>query len=595
MPSYMIEDILSQVQKPGRYIGQEWNSSKKDFGKSDVKFALSFPDLYEVGMSNLGLRIIYNLLNGIEGVCCERFFSPGIDLEGILLSSGVELFSLESKKPLKEFDMIGFSLGYELTFTNVLNILKLGGIPLRARERDGSFPLVIAGGPCAANPEPMAEFIDAFVIGEAEEAVIEIISSFREMKGRLKEGRLDKEGLLRELSNIEGVYVPSLYEVKYFDDGRISGFSPKSSGTARKIKKRYIKDLNSSPFPVSWLVPYIEIVHDRITLEVMRGCPNACRFCQARNFYYPLRARKVDNLLGLACAAYKQTGYEEISFSGLSVSDYPFMEELLNGLLGFFKDKGVSVSLPSIKPRPHVAATASLIALTKKTGLTFAPEAATEKLRRVLNKDFQVPDFFRILEQSYLSGYQRVKLYFMIGLPSEQPQDLDAIVEFAKEVSELRKKINVPGGSGRNGAAQVNISINTLIPKPHTPFQWLKMHEGRSIADKTAYLKGRLRNKRIKLNFHNPEMSILEGVLSRGDRRLAEVIEHAFNNGARFDAWEDHFVFRRWQEAFFACGIDMGFYLKEKSADDILPWDFLDMGVGKEELLREFNKLVAVK
>lgn len=583
----MLDDILLQVNKPGRYIGGEWNVSRKDFDKAYIKFALSFPDLYEVGMSNLGIRIIYGILNGLEDVACERFFSPDMDMQRVLTHNHLEPLSLESKRKLREFDIIGFSLASELDYTNVLNILESGAIPLKASSRDNAHPLVIAGGPCTLNPEPMHEFFDLFIIGEAEDSILEFIDVYRRYKKDYKASGMSKEDLLFAFANIPGVYVPSFYEVKYNPSGRIQEFRPKAKGIPLKVKKRFVADLNLSYFPLNWLIPHIQIIHDRITLEIMRGCPNKCRFCQGRSQYFPLRLRSKENVLNLASEAYKRTGYEEISLSGLSVSDYPCAEELLQGLIGLFKAKKVSVSLPSIKAKPAVGGLSALIASIKKTGLTFAPEAGSERLRRILAKDFNEQDFFQALGQAYSSGYQHVKLYFMIGLPQEKQEDLDAIFNFAYRVSELRRGIS-------KAPAQVNISINTLIPKPHTPFQWLAMQDSEDIKNKQGYLKDKNRNKRLTLRFQNRYMSFLEGVLSRGDRRLSEVVFGAFKRGAGFDAWGNYFRFQHWSSAFQESNIDPGFYLRERSKDEILPWDFVDAGIPKETLEEDFDKTVAI-
>jgi radical SAM family uncharacterized protein len=580
----MSEDILLQVRKPARYIGQEWNSSRKDFGDCQIKFGLCFPDLYEVGMSNLGLRIIYALLNEISDVSCERFFAPGLDMENILRNSKSELFSLETKRKLREFDLIGFSLSYELCYTNVLNMLELGAIPLKSALRDHNWPLVIAGGPCTLNPEPMHEFFDLFVIGEAEEVILEIVNTYRNYKDNFKSGKISKQDLLIILAGIEGVYVPSLYELTYNSQGKIEKFKPKTKGIPKKIKKRFIRDLDNAIFPLDWLVPYIEIIHDRIILEIMRGCPNQCRFCQARQQYHPFRKRNAEKILTLAIETYKRSGYEELSLAGLSVSDYPCIEELARRLIDTFKEKGVAVSLPSIKPKANVGSLSSIIAGIKKTSLTFAPEAATEKLRQLLNKNFDADIFFKALEESYLSGYRRVKLYFMIGLPGETDSDLDGIIDFANRASQIRRK------SSRL-AASVNVSINALIPKPHTALQWVKMEDTKNIQYKQDYLKKKIKNKKIELNFHNRNMSFLEGVLSRGDRRLSSVILAAFKKGARFDAWENYFALPKWLQAFQESGINPDFYLEAKSQDEILAWDFLDIGIDKEALIADFNKL----
>jgi len=582
----MLEDILLQVNKPGRYIGEEWNVSKKDFAKAKIKFALCFPDLYEIGMSNLGLRILYGVLNNIADLSCERFFSPNFDMEKALRDSRSEIFSLESKKSLKEFDIVGFSLSYELSYTNVLNILELGGIPLKSSLRDLNYPLVIGGGCCTLNPEPLHEFFDLFVIGEAEEAILEIIDAYRNFKNKINAPGMTKQDLLLLLSHIEGVYVPSLYEVKYDPEGKIKEFKPKNKDIPAKVRKRFIRDLDKAYFPLDWIIPHISIVHDRITLEIMRGCPGACRFCQARSQYFPYRQRSMQNILNLACELYKRTGYEEVSLGGLSVSDYSEIERLLGDLVGRFKKYGVSISLPSIKAKAVTGNLSALIARIKKTGFTFAPEAATEKLRQILNKEIDIADLYKAVEQAYLSGWQHIKLYFMIGIPYEEEKDLDAILEFATYISDLRKKIN-------KNPAQVNISINTLIPKPHTPLQWLAMQDLESIKSKLGYLKKKLKNRRLKLGFHNPRMSFLEGIFSRGDRRLSEVILRAFIKGARFDAWGNYFNFDIWLEAFAESKIEPQSYLREKSIDECLPWDFLETGVSKDTLLKEFKKVIA--
>lgn len=569
----MLNDILSQIQKPGRYIGREWNIPRKDFDAAEIKFALCFPDLYEIGMSNLGIRIIYGILNNLESAACERFFSPGIDFETYLRENKIEIFSLETKRKLKDFDMIGFSLGYELCYTNVLNILDLGLIPLKSSLRDQTFPLVVGGGSCVMNPEPMHDFFDLFIIGEAEEAIVELITLYRKFKDKFRSFSIDKQEMLSIFSSIEGIYAPSLYDCRHDSEGVIVEFKPKSAQAPAKIRKRIVKDLDKSYFPSQWLVPFIQIVHDRITLEIMRGCPNKCRFCQARQQYFPLRQKSVKNILESALQAYKLTGYEELALGGLSVSDYSSIEELLKTLVCAFKEKCVGISLPSIKPKNVVGNLSSLIATIKKTSLTFAPEAATDKLRAILGKDFDTAIFFKGIKQAYLSGYQHVKLYFMIGLPFEEISDLDGIVNFSLEVSELRRKV-------ARYPAYVNVSINTLIPKPHTPFQRLRMQDLDEIKYKQDYLKARIaKHKKIRVNFHNRSMSFLEGVLSRGDRRLSEVILRAFYSGAKFDAWEDQFNFEKWLKAFAESNIAPHFYLKERSQNEFLPWDFLDVGI----------------
>ena len=579
----MEEDFLLKVNKPGRYIGGEWNASRNDFSKAEIKFALCFPDLYEVGMSNLGIRILYGILNNAPGVCCERFFSCAEDLEKVLRAGSKEIFSLESGKRLSEFDLIGFSLGSELNYTNVLRMLDLGGLPLSATQRDSRHPLIIGGGPCALNPEPMHEFFDLFLIGEAESAILELIDAWRRMKQEYISGRINKVDLLIELARIEGVYAPSLYAVTYDREGKIERFARQSEAVSAVVKKRVVASLDTSFFPSDWLVPFIQVIHDRISIEIMRGCPNRCRFCQARSQYFPYRIRSVENVLGLADKAYSSTGYEEISLCGLSVSDYPGIHPLLQRLLAKFREKAVAISLPSIKARALTGELAELIATIKKTGLTFAPEAGTERLRRILAKDFSEEEFFQALVQAYQAGYQHVKLYFMLGLPFEELVDLDGIVEFSTRVSELKRKV-------KNSPARVNLSVNAFIPKPHTPLAWCRMQGIEEIKERQTHLKSRIKNRRLNVSFHDPCMSFVEGVLSRGDRRLSSVILNAYLSGARFDAWGNYFSFQKWQAAFNHENIDPDFYLRPRPPEEILPWDHIDIGIGRPVLEAEFRQ-----
>jgi len=592
----MIEDLLLSVHRPGQYLGNEWNARNKDFCSSAISFALGFPDLYEIGMSNLGLRIIYGVLNNVPDVICDRFFAPEADMEAALKNNNRSLSSWESNQELIRFDLLGFSLGSELNYTNVLGILELAGLPLQSSLRDARYPLVIAGGPCSLNPEPMADFFDLFIIGEAEEAIIELLNLYRKYKDDYRSGKMTKDGLLFELSQIEGIYAPSLYAPEYNQSGELTRLAPKpvapgiqnlGKSLPLKIKKRIIGDLNSAYFPCDWLVPYVQTVHDRITLEIMRGCPNHCRFCQARSQYYPLRIRSKEKVVSLANSAYASSGYEELSLAGLSVSDYPGLENLVSDLTGAFKEQAVNLSLPSLKAKALLGNVSTLIAKIKKTGLTFAPEAGTQRLRQVLAKDFSEDDFFKAVEEAYSAGYQHLKLYFLIGLPGEKEEDLEGIINFARAASEIKKKV-------KGGAAQINISVNPLIPKPHTPFQWLKMESIPAVKEKQNYLRSHCKNKRLKFSFHNLEMGFLEGVLSRGDRRLSAVILAAYRKGARFDAWPSSFSFTRWQEAFSEQGVEAQNYLREKSTSEVLPWDFIDTGIKKEDLLSELNKSIVI-
>jgi len=579
----MVEDLLNIVHRPAQYLGNEWNVFRKDFISCTVSFALGFPDLYEVGMSNLGLRIMYGVLNNLDGVVCERFFAPEADMEASLKNARKPLFSLESGRPLMNFDFLGFSLGSELNYTNVLSILESAGLPLLSAARDKDYPLVIAGGPCALNPEPLADFFDLFIIGEAEEAAAELLDVYRKYKNDYKTSAMTKEELLIALCGVEGVYAPSLYAVNYDAAGILTGFSPRFPRVPAKVKKRIVKDFEAAYFPCRWVVPYVQVIHDRITLEIMRGCPNRCRFCQARSQYYPLRVRSREKITSQAELAYASSGYEELSLAGLSVGDYPGIEVLVSGLTDSFKGRAVNLALPSLKARSLLGNISTLIAKIKKTGLTFAPEAGTARLRDVIAKDFSEEEFFQAIEQAYQAGYQHLKLYFMIGLPTEKQEDLQGIIDFARKASEAKRKIN-------GSPAQINVSVNPLIPKPHTPLQWQKMDSLVALEEKREYLRSSCKNKRIKFSFHDFRMGFLEGVLSRGDRRLGKVILAAYKKGARFDAWSNYFSFVKWQEAFLECAIDPQGYLDEKPTTAVLPWDFIDTGIKKEYLIEEYLK-----
>lgn len=581
-------DSLLKVKRPARYLGNEWNVSKKDFQRASLKFALCFPDLYQIGMSNLGLRILYGLLNEQEGVVCERVFAPDVDMEDLLRSQNIELFSLESQVPLSKFDIIGFSLGYELTYTNVLNILDLSQIPLESTARQaGDYPLIMGGGPCTLNPEPLADFFDLFLIGEAEEALPELISAYLRLRQARPGVRPKKKDIFHVLKDIAGIYIPSFYRVSYNQDLTLKELKPLSQDVPPVIKKRFIKNLDSVYYPVNWLLPYTEIVHDRITLEIMRGCPNRCRFCQARRYYYPYRWRDSERLVDLARELYSSSGYEEISLAGLSVSDYVRIEELLKGLLAVFKKEQVSISLPSMRAKTLVEKLIDLIVEVKKTGLTFAPEAARQELRQKINKNFDTHAFESVIRQAYRLGYRHIKLYFMIGLPSETREDLNAIVDFALNVLRLQQ-------SSSKRSVSLNLSIATMIPKPHTPFQWLGMDGLEEIKEKQQYLKSKIASTQqgrwIRLSFHNRHMSAVECLLSRGDRRLSQVILKAWQKKARFDAWEEHFDFSRWSEALKESNIELDFYLKRRPApDEIFAWDFIDSGESKQGLFSEFQ------
>lgn len=572
-----LDELLLTVQKPARYIGGEWNAVKKEWSDDKVKVLLAFPDVYEIGMSYLGLKILYGILNKRDDCLCERVFAPWIDFEGVLRKNNIELFSLESRRPIREFDIIGFSLAYELNNTNLLNILDLGGIPKKSSERTAEDPLIIAGGTSCCNPEPMAEFIDAFVIGEGEEVILEILEEYKSSKNKRQE-------LLRRLAGIEGVYVPALYEVEYNPDDTIKKFSPIGKGIPSKIKKRVVRDLENSFYPTEIIVPNIQIVHERIALEIMRGCRHACRFCQAGQAYRPWRERSKEHILKLAEASYKSTGYEEISLLSLSSGDHRQIREIIEGLNKIFKDRAVSISIPSLRIEDVLEYLPVLLSQVKKPGLTFAPETGSIHLRDVINKKIDIDKLFKACSESFRRGWQRVKLYFMIGLPGEKDEDILSIAELIYKISNLKKDT---GG----GPAHVRASINAFAPKPHTPFQWAGMESIECLYKKKDMLRSRVRSKMIKLDFHSFEMGYLEAALSRGDRRLSGVIYDAWRSGARFDGWQDLFNHTLWQDSFKKRGIDPHFYAaRRRGPDEILPWDFIDIGVDKDWLLREAER-----
>lgn len=567
-----IEDILLKVRKPARYLGNEWNAAKKDFFKAEVKFAICFPDLYEVGMSNLGLRIIYGLLNAQEAVSCERVFLPDLDMLEILRARKIPLFSLESKVPLVKFDFIGFAVSYELDYTNILAMLDLSGIPLLASLRNLDFPLVIAGGSCVSNPEPLADFIDLFLIGEAEEALPEIIERYKEIRTTSRKPRTTKEEVLRELAEIEGVYVPSLYEVEYDSCAAVKKFSPKYPGIPPKVRKRIIKNLDQAYYPTNWLVPHIQIVHDRACIELMRGCPHRCNFCQARSVYHSLRLRSPQKVLELTEKVQQLSGYEELSFLSLSTSDYPNLFEVISSLTEKFQEQAIAISLPSVRPKAYLGELAAVLAKVRKTTLTFAPEAGSVKLRSQINKDFNMEEFYAAVFASYKAGWRAIKLYFIIGLPNEDYEDLDGILEIAQEASRLRKE-----AVGR--PAKVRLSICLFIPKPHTPFEREAMESQSTLRDKIIYLRKKMEYlpRAISLNFHNLESSVIEAVLSRGDRTLGSVLLAAYKRGCLLDAWPEHFKFDLWRDAFKECNRPLDPYLSHKSSDEILPWQHIDL------------------
>ena len=567
-PSF--KDLLTLVSKPSRYLGNEVNSIHKNLDKVDVSISLAFPDVYEVGMSHQGLQILYHILNSIPRVVAERVYAPWLDMEKLLRERGLPLSSLESNLPLREFDILGFSIQYDLSHTNMLNMMDLAGIPIWATERDESFPLIIAGGPCVFNPEAVADFLDAVLIGDGEEAFPEIVEVYKSWKLRGCEG--GKLGLLQKLAEIKGVYVPSFFDVLYNDDGTVREIRPKYDDYP-KVEKRIVADLNTVPYPDRPIVPFMAIVHDRVTLEVTRGCTRGCRFCQAGMIYRPTRERTPEKLQEIAEKALRSTGYEDLSLLSLSTGDYSCISDLLANLMDRYSDEKIAISLPSMRVDTMTPELISEIKRVRKTGFTMAPEAGSERLREVINKGITEEDLLKSAQQVFEAGWESIKLYFMIGLPTETDEDLMAIAELSGKVLKIARKA---------GGKNVTASVATFVPKPHTPFQWeeqIGLNETRRRHD---LLRRELKKNRVTFKWHEPAMSELEGVFARGDRRLSKVIARAFELGCRFDGWGEVFRFNLWQRAFEDCGIDPLFYLRKRGMEETLPWDHIDSGVSKK-------------
>ena len=568
-----IDEILRRVQKPARYIGQEWNRVVKGWEEVEVRVVLIYPDAYEIGMSSLGLAILYELLNRQPYVLAERAYAPWVDMSAELRQHGLHLFSLESRRPLGDFDILGFSLGYELTYTNVLNILDLTGIPLLARERDESHPLVVGGGSSVLNPEPMADFFDLFVIGEGEEVVLELVEVFRRWK---KEGGR-REELLRSLARIPGIYIPQFYEVGYQPDGYPSKIEPKIPEAARVVERRFVSPL--PPPPVCPVVPYVEVVHDRAAIEIQRGCTRGCRFCQAGVIYRPLRERSLEEILAAAEEILRNSGYEELSLLSLSTTDYPYIEELVSKLSSRYQRSRLNLSLPSLRPDAFSVKLAKL-AFGRKSSLTFAPEAGTERLRWVINKPIADEEILGTIELATSSGWNSFKLYFMLGLPTEEEKDVEGIISLARKMRNL--------GSGRG--PNIRVSVSPFVPKPHTPFQWVRQASPEEIAPKLQLLRRGLKKAGIQLSWQDPRLSLLEGVFSRGDRRLGRVLRRAWELGCLFDGWREHFKWELWQQAFWDSDLDPNFYLRERGLEEFLPWSHIDSGVSSAYLRRELER-----
>lgn len=582
------DEILMKIDKPARYIGNELNSIKKDKEKVAIRFAMCFPDVYEIGMSYLGVQILYDMFNKMEDVWCERVYSPWPDLHKIMKEEHIPLFGLESQEPIKNLDFIGLTLNYEMCYTNVLQILDLGQIPLLAKDRTEDDPLVIGGGCCTYNPEPMADFFDLFYMGEGEISFYELFDLYKKMRA---EGKTRHE-FLHEASKVPGIYVPSLYEVTYKEDGTIASFEPIYEDVPKTIQKQIVLNMTEAVYPEKPVVPFIKATQDRVVLEIQRGCIRGCRFCQAGMVYRPVREKNVEHLKDLAYKMLKSTGHEEISLSSLSSSDYSELEELVNFLIDEFKGKGVNISLPSLRIDAFSLDVMSKVQDIKKSSLTFAPEAGSQRLRDVINKGLTEEVILNGSRLAFEGGWNKVKLYFMLGLPTETEEDMKAIPQLANEIAALYYD-TVPKEK-RNGKCQITISTSFFVPKPFTPFQWAGMYTpGDYLARARVVNEGvhaQLNHKSIKYNWHEADVTVLEGILARGDRKIGQALLKVYEKGGIFDAWSEYFDYQRWVDAFAECGIDTDFYtMRERDLDEIFPWDFIDTGVSKDFLKREWK------
>lgn len=584
------DEILMKVDKAARYIGGEVNSVMKDKNAVDIRFAMCFPDVYEIGMSNLGMMILYNMFNQREDVWCERLFSPWPDLDKVMREKKIPLFALESQEPIRDFDFLGITIGYEMCYTNILQVLDLSGIPLKSADRGEDFPIVIGGGACAYNPEPLAPFFDMFYIGEGETVYDALFDAYKANK---KAGGSRRDFLLAA-AKIPGIYVPSLYEVTYKEDGTIASFAPTADGVPEKVQKQLIIDMEKEYRAVEApVVSHIKATQDRVTLEIQRGCIRGCRFCQAGMIYRPTRERDVETLKESARIMLKNTGHEEISLSSLSSSDYSQLKELVNFLIEEFHGKAVNISLPSLRIDAFALDVMSKVQDVKKSSLTFAPEAGSQRLRDVINKGLTEEVILHGAGEAFKGGWNQVKLYFMLGLPTETEDDMKGIAHLAQKIAETYYEV-VPKEQ-RKGKVQINVSTSFFVPKPFTPFQWAPMYTEQDFVEKAKVVKNEVRaqlNQRsIRYNWHEPDVTALEGFLARGDRRCADVILKAYEKGALYDAWTENFDYDIWKEAMAECGVDMTFYtLRERSMDEILPWDFIDTGVSRRFLEREWQR-----
>lgn len=582
------DEILLSISSPARYIGNEINAVMKDKSEVAVRFAMCFPDVYEIGMSHLGIQILYDMFNQRDDIWCERVYSPWPDMDKVMRDKKIPLFALESQEPVKDFDFLGITIQYEMCYTNILQVLDLACIPLHAKDRTEKDPIVIGGGPCAYNPEPIAEFFDMFYIGEGETVYDELLDTYKENK---KNGgsRMD---FLEKACQIDGIYVPMFYDVTYHEDGTIDQFFPVNKHAPSVIHKQVVMDVTNTTYPQAPIVPYIKVTQDRVVLEVQRGCIRGCRFCQAGMLYRPTRERDVETLKQYAYHMLKNTGHEEISLSSLSTSDYSELKELVTFLIDNFKNKGINISLPSLRIDAFSLDVMSQVQDIRKSSLTFAPEAGSQRMRNVINKGLTEEDIISGAGQAFEGGWNKVKLYFMLGLPTETEEDMEAIAVLADKVA--RRYYEIPKDQ-RNGKCQITASSSFFIPKPFTPFQWAPMLNHEDYIERAAIVKhaflNQLNKKSLRYNWHDAEVSVLEGVFARGDRKIASVIEEAYRMGCIYDSWSEQFDNDKWMRAFDNTGIDIGFYnLRERGEDEVFPWDFIDIGVTKKFLRREWDR-----
>ncbi len=578
----LLQRILPTVQKPARYTGGEYNEIKKDLSTVRVRVAFCFPDTYEIGMSNVGMRILYGVMNEMDGVWCERVFAPWTDMEAAMKENSLPLWALESQNPVKDFDMIAFTIGYEMCYTNILNMLNLAGVPLRASERHGLKNIVFAGGVCAFNPEPLADFIDFFSLGEGEEITTEIVALY----DRAKAGEWTKEAFLSEVAKIPGVYVPSLYKHEYNEDGTLSAIIPLDNAPA-KITKRIIEDLDNAYYPTKMIVPSTEIVHDRANLEVFRGCVRGCRFCQAGFSCRPVRRKSSKTLYNQAVETMEDSGHNEITLSSLSTSDYRQLKELTDELIPYCAEHKINLSVPSLRADNFSRELMQKLQTLRKSGLTFAPEAGTQRLRDVINKNLTEDEILSTCANAFSGGWNNVKLYFMLGLPTETDEDVLGIAELVYKIINTWKEC----ASNKKKGLRVHVATAFFVPKPHTPFQWEKQITPEEYLRRTRLLKSHLYSKSIEYNYHAPDLSRLEAVVARGDRRLCAVLEEAVKQGARLDGWDECFSYQTWLDAFNACGVDPEYYTTRGFDEtEVLPWDTIDVGISKSFLINERKK-----